>query len=79
VTSSGWFEAMRIPLLQGRPIQETDTPDKAPVVVINKTLARKYWPAGTRWGNGSACEPTRAGGRWPAWSETCASSGSTPR
>jgi len=46
VATSGWFEAMRIPLVQGRSIQETDTPDKAAVVVINKSVARKYWPAG---------------------------------
>jgi predicted permease len=46
IATPGWFEAMRIPLLQGRAIQETDAADKAPVVVINNSLARKYWPAG---------------------------------
>ena len=42
----GWFEAMGIPLLRGRTPQETDAADKAPVVVINQSFARKYWPAG---------------------------------
>ncbi len=42
----GWFEAMRISLLRGRTPQETDAADKAPVVVINESFARKYWPAG---------------------------------
>ncbi|MGZ6125956.1 MAG: ADOP family duplicated permease, partial [Myxococcales bacterium] len=45
VVTPGWFEAMGIPLLQGRTPQETDAPDKAPVTVINRSLARKYWPA----------------------------------
>src|SRR6266852_4693833 len=42
----GWFEALDIPLLRGRTPQETDAADKAPVVVVNDSFARKYWPAG---------------------------------
>src|SRR5712671_5674763 len=42
----GWFEAMGIPVLRGRTPQETDAADKAPVVFVNESFARKYWPAG---------------------------------
>jgi predicted permease len=42
----GWFEAMGIPVLRGRTPQETDAADKAPVVFVNDSFARKYWPAG---------------------------------
>ena len=39
-----YFRAMRIPLLQGRSIESRDTADSVPVVVINETMARKFWP-----------------------------------
>jgi predicted permease len=42
----GWFEAMEIRVLRGRTPRETDGADTAPVVVINDSFARKYWPAG---------------------------------
>lgn len=41
VVTPGWFEAMGIPLLRGRTLQEVE---KAPVVVVNDAFARKYWP-----------------------------------
>jgi predicted permease len=41
----GYFEAMRIPLLRGRLLQESDlAPGAASVVVINEEMARRYWP-----------------------------------
>jgi predicted permease len=46
IATPGWFEAMRIPLLQGRLIAETDGAEKAPVFVVNRSFARKYWPDG---------------------------------
>ena len=44
IVTPGWFEAMGIRLLRGREPQETDTADKAPVAVINRSFARKHWP-----------------------------------
>jgi putative ABC transport system permease protein len=40
----GYFEAMRIPLLEGRGIQESDTADSTGVVVISKAMAKQFWP-----------------------------------
>jgi predicted permease len=41
----GYFEAMRIPLLRGRLIQESDLAPNAPqIIVINEEMARRYWP-----------------------------------
>ncbi len=39
----GYFQAMSVPLLQGRALAETDSEDALPAVVINQTAARLYW------------------------------------
>ena len=39
-----YFRALKIPLLQGRFLENHDTADSVPVVVINETMARKFWP-----------------------------------
>lgn len=44
VASPGYFSTMRIPLKQGREFAETDTATATPVVIINETLARQYFP-----------------------------------
>ena len=40
----GYFEAMKIPLLEGRRIQDSDTADSNAVVVISKAMAKQFWP-----------------------------------
>jgi putative ABC transport system permease protein len=40
----GYFEAMGLKLLRGRFLDESDREDSTPVVVINDTMAARYWP-----------------------------------
>jgi putative ABC transport system permease protein len=42
--STGFFEAMEIPLLAGRGIDGRDTTDSPMVVVVNERTARTLWP-----------------------------------
>jgi putative ABC transport system permease protein len=44
--TSAYFRAMGIPLLAGRGLAESDTSQAPPVIVVNQTLARRFWPAG---------------------------------
>jgi len=50
--SPGYFETMGIELVSGRPLADTDTEGSARVVVINETMAKRYWkgqdPVGKR-------------------------------
>jgi predicted permease len=39
-----YFAALKIPLLRGRLFSETDTGNSAKVVLINRSMAQKYWP-----------------------------------
>jgi putative ABC transport system permease protein len=42
--SPRWFETMRVPLRSGRPFASSDNAKAPPVVVVNETFARQYWP-----------------------------------
>jgi len=44
--SPDYFRAMGIPLIKGRFFTEADKLDRPKVVIINETLARRYWPDG---------------------------------
>jgi|CZKS01.1.fsa_nt_gi putative ABC transport system permease protein len=44
--SPDYFRAMGIPLLKGRVFTDQDKADRPLVVIINETLARRYWPDG---------------------------------
>jgi putative ABC transport system permease protein len=59
-TSPEFLEVTRVPLLEGRPLQETDGATAPPVAVINRALASRFWPesspvgARLRFGSGIA-------------------------
>jgi putative ABC transport system permease protein len=42
--SPDYFKLMQAPLVRGRPFSEGDEDGKQPVVIIDETTARKYWP-----------------------------------
>jgi predicted permease len=46
MVSSGYFAALRIPLLHGRLWTETENHSGAHVAVVNRTLAQRYFPNG---------------------------------
>jgi putative ABC transport system permease protein len=46
IVSAGYFNAMRIPILQGRTISADDRAESAPVVVISQSMAKQFWPNG---------------------------------
>jgi putative ABC transport system permease protein len=60
-----YFGAMRIPLVAGRRFDERDRLDSEPVVMINQSMAHRYWPGqeaiGKRfkWGAVDSSDPWR--------------------
>ncbi len=40
----GYFAAMRIPILRGRAFTDQDIATAPPVVIVNQTLAERFWP-----------------------------------
>ena len=42
--SPGYFQTMNIPLAEGRGFLATDDARAEPVVIVNRTLAKRYWP-----------------------------------
>jgi putative ABC transport system permease protein len=58
-----FFETMRVPLLRGRAFTESDNPTAPPVVIVNQTMADKYWlhqdPLGKRFSLKTATGPAK--------------------
>jgi macrolide transport system ATP-binding/permease protein len=44
VTSARYLETVGIPLLRGRTLAETDQPNTPSAVVVNETMAKRFWP-----------------------------------
>jgi predicted permease len=43
IVSPRYFQALRIPLLAGRDFTRTDDTSAAPAVIVNETMARRFW------------------------------------
>ena len=43
VVSPGYFDALRIPLIEGRAFTTGDHAGAPPVAIVNRTMARRYW------------------------------------
>jgi predicted permease len=41
--SDGYFETLRIPIVQGRAFTDRDVEGAPPAVIVNETMARRYW------------------------------------
>jgi len=41
-----YFQTLQTPLLAGRSFNQADTDSSAPVVLINETMAKRWWPRG---------------------------------
>jgi predicted permease len=41
-----WFETVRMPIERGRAFDDTDRRDGPGVVIVNREMARRYWPDG---------------------------------
>ena len=66
IISDHYFETMGIPLVQGRGFTTHDDGDAPPVVIVNRTMARRFWPGRNPVGQRIAFP---AAGGPPAWNE----------
>jgi predicted permease len=56
----GFFRLLRVPLLEGRDFRDSDDRDAPPVVIVNETFAKRYFPGGTAVGRKVRCYGTWA-------------------
>jgi hypothetical protein len=40
----GYFETMRVPLLEGRTFRDSDNETAPPVAIVDQTMAKEFWP-----------------------------------
>ena len=55
IVTGDYFRALGIPLLGGRVFTEADEADETLVVIVNRAMARRYWPVRTRLASVSYC------------------------
>lgn len=63
--SAGYLQAIGMPMIQGRYFDERDQASGLPVVIVNQTMARQYWPGVNAVGR--RLRPTDDGARPAAW------------
>ncbi|HSL71724.1 MAG TPA: ADOP family duplicated permease, partial [Longimicrobiales bacterium] len=44
VVSADYFEVMQVPIDRGRAFTQADRADAQPVIIVNETFARRFWP-----------------------------------
>ena len=49
--SPGYFDVFHIPLMRGRAFDERDGAASGPVIIINETMAKQFWPKGDEIGS----------------------------
>lgn len=64
VVGDGYFKAMRIPLREGRFLQDGDAAGTTPVALVNETMARKFWPGQSPVGRRVQVTPGRKDTPW---------------
>jgi predicted permease len=60
----GYFDALGVRVVRGRPLSDVDTLSSEPVVVVNETLAKQYWPGEDPVGRRVAWGGARNHGPW---------------
>jgi putative ABC transport system permease protein len=60
----GYFETMRIPILSGRDFTGLDNPESRDVVIVNETLAQRFWPGEDAIGKRLKYGPRDSGAPW---------------
>src|SRR5262245_18538586 len=46
VCTPDYFKTMAVPIVRGRSFSEADTADSRRVIIVNETLAKRFWPNG---------------------------------
>jgi putative ABC transport system permease protein len=59
VCTPGYFKTMGVPVIRGREFTEADTADSSLVIIVNETLAKRFWPDGDALGEHLRFGPTR--------------------
>src|SRR5262249_7886493 len=62
-----YFRTMGITLRAGRDFTERDAPDTPGVVILNETLARRYWPSEDPVGKRITLDSPRSTSQEPQW------------
>jgi putative ABC transport system permease protein len=64
VARPGYFQTMKVPILEGRDFTDHDTLATPAVVIVNEKLARKFWPEGEAVGKRLTLDDPRKDPSW---------------